>query len=179
MSEEIGNILGISEDSVIPISRRTGRCKVIKSSSAQTYRGTGFGFTPLPGCRSGTELNAFFLKRQSLCETKKKHIYPLNKHSFGSQFCLNSREVQNNVVVFRKTHRGNKMCAHIHMLSRTLHFTKGSIKSSDRVSTLQQSQYNPAFLDIWVVKKKNKNRNTDPATWPGDTLATHNTWAHH
>lgn len=72
VSEELWNIWGISEDSVIPISRRTGRCKVIKTSSTSTYRGTGFGFTPLPGCKSGTELNAFFLKEPELMWDKEK-----------------------------------------------------------------------------------------------------------
>lgn len=48
---------------------------VIKARDLQR---TGFGLHV--GKKSGTELNAWILlQRESLCETKKQHIYPLKQ----------------------------------------------------------------------------------------------------
>lgn len=74
--------------------------------------------------------------------TKKQHIYPLNKHSFGSQLCLNNCMVQNNVGVLR-THIKRKQgaCSYtntlLHKGSGRLFFSirsslKASLDCSDR-----------------------------------------------
>lgn len=44
---------------------------------------------------------------------KEQHIYPLNKHSFGSQLCLNCT-VHNNVGILQKTHikKEQGVCSH-------------------------------------------------------------------
>lgn len=68
-----------------------------------------------------------FFQRQRLQDTKKQHIYPLNKHCFGSEFCLHYCIAQNNAVhgEEKERHHGQGVCAHFHLHSHE-DFHKGS-----------------------------------------------------
>lgn len=90
--------------------------KVIKASPTRPAR------LHIQG-KYGKDRNAFLFLSQSLCETKKQHICPLNKHSVGSELCLNNCMVHGNVGVLRKNpHKEGTRC--VCTQSRILRLTK-------------------------------------------------------